>query len=61
MDTDEEGKFYKKVFCKKCNNKAIHRKLKSLEILQETKLRSGISLKLSKKVKEIYGFEEAML
>jgi hypothetical protein len=61
LDTGEERKFYRKVFCKNCNNKTTHRKLKFLEILQETKLRSGISLKLSKKVKEIYSFEEAVL
>jgi hypothetical protein len=42
-------------------DETIHRKLKSLEILQEMKSKSGILTKLSKKVKETCKFEEAML
>jgi hypothetical protein len=61
LDIDEKGKFFRKVFCKNCNNETIHRKLKSLRILQETKSRSCVLTKLSKKVKEIYKFEEAIL
>jgi hypothetical protein len=33
LDTDEKGKFFRKVFCKNCNNDTIHRRLKSLETL----------------------------
>jgi len=60
LDVDEKGNFYKKIFCKKCNNKTIHRKLKSLEISEETKSRSGLSQNLAKKIKEFLNFEEAL-
>ena len=61
LDTDEKGNFYKKIFCKTCQNKTVHRKLKSLEILQDTKARSGIPQKLARRVKEVYKYQEAML
>ncbi|MBN2086982.1 hypothetical protein JW758_01410 [Candidatus Peregrinibacteria bacterium] len=60
LDTDEKGNFYKTFLCKKCNNKTIHRKLKSLTILEETKTRSGLSRKLTKKIKNILKCEEAL-
>ncbi len=61
IDTDENGNFYKIIFCKICGEKTHHRKLKSLEILAGTKTRSGVSPKLAKKVKDFYGNEEAIL
>jgi len=61
LDMDEKGNFYKRIFCKICQNKTVHRKLKSLEILQDTKARSGIPQKLARRVKEVYKYQEAML
>jgi hypothetical protein len=60
MDTDENGKWDGRFFCKKCGRVTVHRKLKSVELLDETKSRSGISPSLAKKVKEIYNDEEAV-
>lgn len=60
LDTDETGKFYKTIFCEKCKNKTVHRKLKSLTISEETKIRSGLPQKLAKKIKNILNFEEAL-
>jgi len=60
LDVDEKGNFYKKLICKKCKNKTVHRKLKSLEILGETKTRSGLPQKLVKKIKKVLKFEEAL-
>jgi len=60
LDVDEKGNWYKKIYCEKCQNKTIHRKLKSLEILEDTNIRSGIPSKLAKKVKEVLDFEEAV-
>lgn len=60
LDTDEKGNFYKKIFCEKCKNKTIHRKLKLLELLEETKTRSGLPQKLAKKIKEVLMYEEAL-
>jgi hypothetical protein len=60
LDKDEKDHFYKTIFCKKCSNKTIHRKLASLEILEETKIRSGLPQILTKRAKEILKFEEAL-
>jgi type II secretory ATPase GspE/PulE/Tfp pilus assembly ATPase PilB-like protein len=60
IDLDEKGNFYKTIFCENCKNKTIHRKLKTLEILEETKTRSGLPQKLAKKIKEVLGFKEAV-
>ena len=60
LDTDEQGNFYKTIFCEKCKNKTVHRKLKSLKLSEETKVRSGLSQKLAKKIKEVLEFEEAL-
>lgn len=60
LDIDEKENFYKSIVCENCNSKTIHRKLKSLEILEETKSRSGISSKLSSKIKATYKNEEAL-
>jgi hypothetical protein len=63
LDTDEgkKDKFNKRIFCPKCNRITIHRKLKSLTVLPETKERSGISAKLALKIKKVYSNEEAIL
>jgi len=60
LDTDEKGNFYKRMYCQTCGKKTIHRKLKSLEILDETKVRSSIPAKLAKKIKEVLNYEEAI-
>ncbi len=60
LDTDEKGNFYKNIYCETCQNKTIHRKLKSLKILEETNSRSGLSQTLAKKIKEFYKNEEAV-
>lgn len=61
LDKDEKGNFYKKMFCPNCNINTIHRKLKSTELLEINKARSGISSQVAKKVKNLYNFEEAVL
>ena len=60
LDKDEKGNWYKNIFCPTCGIKTVHRKLKSLEILDETKSRSGIPQKLAKKVKQVYHNEDAV-
>lgn len=60
LDTNEQGEFYKKIYCSHCNAVTIHRKLKSLEILPITKQRSGIPSSVAKRVKQLYNFEEAV-
>jgi len=60
LDKDEKGNWYKNVLCSTCGIKTVHRKLKSLEILDETKSRSGISSYLARKVKNFYNNEEAV-
>ncbi|MBC7411287.1 MAG: hypothetical protein H7331_02380 [Bacteroidia bacterium] len=61
MDVDFKEKHASSIFCITCNSKTVHRKLKSLDILEETKARSGISQKLALKIKSIYKNEEAIL
>jgi hypothetical protein len=60
LDTDEKGNFYKKIYCHNCNMVTVHRKLKSLEILDDTKVRNRIPIKLAKKIKEVLNYEEAV-
>jgi hypothetical protein len=60
LDTDEKGNWFKNIECAKCGFKTVHRKLKSLEILDITKSRSGISSYLARKVKQIYNHEDAL-
>lgn len=60
LDTDGKGNLYKKIFCEKCKNKTIHRKLKSLKISEDTKTRSGLPQKLAKRIKEVLKFEDAL-
>lgn len=60
LDIDEKGRWDARIFCKKCNRITVHRKLKSLEILDETKARSGMPAILAKRVKNSYKNEEAV-
>lgn len=61
LDQDEKGNWYKKLYCENCKGKTIHRKLKSVEILEVNKARSGIPSKIAKRVKQLYDNEEAVL
>lgn len=61
LDQDEKGNWYKKLYCEHCKEKTIHRKLKSVEILEVNKARSGIPSKIAKRVKQLYDNEEAVL
>ena len=61
LDKDEKGNWYKSQTCNSCNYKTVHRKLKSLEILDDTKARAGISPYLARRIKQVYDNEEAML
>ena len=60
LDQDEHGHFYKKMFCEHCQQNTIHRKLKSTDLQEVKKARSGISSQVAKKVKTLYNFEEAV-
>jgi len=60
LDKDEKDNFYKTLVCERCKGKTIHRKLKSLEILEETKIRSGFTQKLINRIKNVLNFEEAL-
>ena len=57
---DEKDNFYKVQFCTNCDMNTVHRKLESLEILDDTKVRTGIPVSLSRKIKIIYKNEEAL-
>ena len=60
LEEPAPNRWEKRIFCEKCNNKTVHRKLKSLEISNDTKIRSGLPQKLAKKVKEVLKFKEAI-
>ena len=60
LDKDEKGNWFKTIQCPTCGIKTVHRKLKSLEILDETKSRSGISQYLARRVKQVYNNEDAL-
>jgi len=60
LDSDEKGNLYKIMVCAKCHNKTVHRKLKSLKILEDTKVRSGLPTKLTQRIKTVLKFEEAL-
>ncbi len=61
LDKDKKGLWYKTQKCPTCKYNTVHRKLKSLEILDETKSRSGISQYLARKIKMLLKNEEAFL
>lgn len=55
LDQDENGKWYKRIYCEKCGTKTIHRKLKSTEIIDiDLKARTGIPAKTAKRAKKLY-------
>lgn len=60
LGTDEKGNFYKNIFCEKCNNKTVHRRLITLDISEDTKIRSGLPQNLAKRIKTFLKFEEAL-
>lgn len=60
IDTDDKGNLFKAIFCEECQSKTVHRKLKTLKISEDTKIRSGLPQKLIKRIKEILKFEEAL-
>ena len=60
LGTDEKGNFYKNILCEKCNNKTVHRRLATLDISEDTKIRSGLPQNLAKRIKAILKFEEAL-
>ncbi len=60
IDKDNDGHYYKIIYCDNCKEKTHHRKLKSLKVLEVVKLRVGISKKFAKKVKGIYKNEDAV-
>lgn len=45
LATNEKGQYYKRIVCKTCQKKTVHRKLASLKITT-SKTRSGISKKI---------------
>ena len=56
LDQDEEGHWYKKMFCKHCGTNTIHRKLKTTEIIETgLKARTSIPPQIAKRAKELYG------
>ncbi|MBL0717922.1 MAG: hypothetical protein JJV93_01490 [Alphaproteobacteria bacterium] len=60
LDKDKKGNLYNNIFCSNCDKKTIHRKLKSLKIIEQTKARFNISTKTSKKIKKLYKNEECI-
>lgn len=55
LDKDENGNWYKNIYCEKCGIKTVHRKLKSTQIVTDNlKARTGIPPKVAKRAKEIY-------
>ncbi|TCT16307.1 ICEA protein [Natranaerovirga pectinivora] len=59
LDKDEKDNWFNKIHCENCDQTTVHRKLRSLEINDGTKARSGIPGKLAKKIKEYYGCIDA--
>ena len=54
-----ERRWEKRIFCEKCWKTTSHRKLKTLEFLENVSKRSWIKPKIAKKVKNLYKNEEA--
>lgn len=53
--------FDKRIICDTCNRRTVHRKLLTLERLEETKSRSGLSKKITTRIKKLLGCREAVL
>ena len=60
FDMDKNGRYDGRFYCEKCGTTTVHRKLKSTKILETTKSRTGISGKISKRIKQLYNNEEAV-
>lgn len=60
LDTDEKGRWDARMYCENCQGKTVHRKLKSIIILDDTKARAGMPAGLAKKVKNVYKNIEAV-
>jgi len=55
LDQDENGNWFKNIYCENCGIKTVHRKLKSTEIITENlKARTGIPSKIAKRAKELF-------
>lgn len=61
LDKNDKGLWYNTQPCPTCGYNTVHRKLKFLEILDETKSRSGVSQYLARKIKMLFKNEEAFL
>ncbi len=56
LDQDENGNWFKKLYCETCGTTTVHRKLKSTEIINNgLKARTGIPTAIAKRAKELYG------
>lgn len=60
LDQDEKGNFYKIQRCPQCKMNTVHRKLKTIEILEDTKVRKGIPVSLAHRIKKVFDNEEAL-
>lgn len=61
FDCDNKQKYDARIECKKCGKKTVHRKLKTLELSDNIKTRSMLGQKLTKRIKDFYKCEEAVL
>ena len=50
----------KRIFCETCQKTTSHRKLKTLDLLGNVSIRTQITPKIAKKVKDLYQNEEAV-
>ncbi|HBG78193.1 MAG TPA: hypothetical protein DDW84_04995 [Phycisphaerales bacterium] len=60
LEEHKPNRWEKRILCERCNNTTVHRKLKSLEILDDTNVRSNLPQNLTKKIKEVLGFKDAV-
>ncbi len=61
LDKNKAGNWYDTRVCSTCGYNTVHRKLKSLEILDDTKARARMSTYLARRIKKLYKNEEAFL
>jgi hypothetical protein len=61
LRTDEKGNYYKKKFCNNCSANTIHRSLLTVDIQDDTKLRSNIPPSLAIEIKKTFNYQEAVL
>lgn len=56
LDQDDDGKYYKYMYCEHCGTLTVHRKLKSTEILDTgLKARTTLPSALAARIKTLYG------